>query len=304
MVKTGNESGRTADPKILEANCRPARCSASYEIFPMSIGTSLVSALLVLLSPALGKELPLDASFEQRRIQSAQQLIQEGEAYIARTRALHERTGQQILAAKRLRGQAEVLRTITPTAPSRKLSPKEYQAALEQFNSDVAKFRANAIEYNQHLEKFRLDVGECQANEATYQSIARRYELHCKQFHLPNIPAPHICVTLNLTEAQAASLAHVIRLDQVRVAQAERDLRQEEARLSHHEGAAPYLEAKLKNQTERQQREQKLAEEFATLKQEYDLLEIERKVIATNGKAKSPVVVRSSVAGRVKKEGK
>lgn len=273
----------------------------SMKVVSLLTGASILLLYSGLCLPGLCQKTQTPYSLScQKRIESAERLLEAGQEFIVRARYLRDKAKLQILEAKRLKGEAEMLRTITPATAPQKLSPQEYQQATQQYKSDLERFSEHAKLYGSHVEKFQQQVGACHASEAEYQNLVKQYQLHCEQFHLPNVPPPHICLNLNLSQGEAAGLAFAVRSDRMRVVEAERDLHREESRLAQSEREAPYVEKNLQNQANRQQREQELAEEFGRLKQEYDLVRIEQQHLAGNNKVSPTKVVRSSVSGQVK----
>jgi hypothetical protein len=237
------------------------------------------------------------------RIKSAQNLIKQGDSYIANANALHKRATQQIAQAKVLKGEAEKLEKLAPKAiPVQKLTAQQYQAGLQSYKADIDKFKQHADIYNAHLQDFQQLVGECHANEAAYQAIAQQYQLHVEQFHIPmpNIQPPHICGELQMNQGQAASLSWMLRSDQAKVANAEFALQQEESKLAATEAMAPVIAKRLVNNSDRAKAEQGLAEEFGRLKQEYDLLSVEGKTLAANKGIPVDKLVRTSVSAKIR----
>ncbi len=264
--------------------------------------SSAALAVVIVSSSALGSfsQEEADPAHLKERCESAQRLIEEGRMFIEQAGSLHKRMESQILEAHRLKGEAEILQTIAPATSPQKLSPKEKQEAQAQYRADLEKFRDHAAQYGAHARNFESEVGACRQSEANYQALVKNYQLHCEQFHLPNIPPPHICLNLDLSYGEASSLAFLLRSDRRRIAEAEQELHKEESRLARSQREAPYLESSLRNDTARQKREQDLAEEFARLKKEYDLLTIERQQLNGVSFSSGNKVIRSSISGKVK----
>ncbi|HEY9785151.1 MAG TPA: hypothetical protein V6D17_07100 [Candidatus Obscuribacterales bacterium] len=234
------------------------------------------------------------------REEQAAELKRNFDEFIAHARRLHERTEILLAEAKNLKGRATQLRTVAPNLPPVRLKGREYQQALVQFKADVDKFKAHADEYNDHLHKFRQQIGECSAAQAAYEEACKKYEMHCQQYHMPNIPPPHICIDLNVSASDASNMAHQMMSDQMRAIRAERELRQTEEKIGQLENVSTKVDAHVEKQSERLKREQELAAEFGRLRQEYDLLEVERKVIEGSKTANKPIA-RPYVSGKVKR---
>jgi hypothetical protein len=88
----------------------------------------------------------------------------------------------------------------------------------------------------------------------------------------------------------------------MRAMRAEGQLRQEETKLRELEGAQGAADSLVVKSAERDRRERDIAGKFGRLRQEYDLLEIERKTIeASRGAKATAPVVRPYVSGKIKK---
>jgi len=233
----------------------------------------------------------------QLRCEQAASLKAIADDYVRQAREFHRQADLQIAEAKRLKGEARYLEGITSksgitTAPLR-LSPEQARAAINQYTGDLSQFLGHAQAYNEHMKLFDQQMGRCQANEDRYQASLKVYELHLQQFHLPNlalptaalstglIRPPHICQAMVLSEGEAASVAGRFLSDQAKVLSAERQLARAEADLSASQQAAGMANAKLETEILRGQREKALAVEFGKLKEEYDMLVVERERLAS-----------------------
>lgn len=206
---------------------------------------------------------------------------------------------------EKLSGRASQLQTVAPpNIPLIRLKGPAFQQALRQFNADVEAFKVHAAEYNKHLNLFRSQVGECQAAKEAFNDLHKKYEMHCDAYHLNNIPPPHLCLEMNVSASEASGIANQLMNDQMRALRAEAQLRNEEGKLRELEGMQGKADNLVVKATDRARREREIAGMFGRLRQEYDLLEIERKTIdasrSANGKSASPVV-RPYVSGKVKK---
>jgi hypothetical protein len=102
--------------------------------------------------------------------------------------------------------------------------------------------------------------------------------------------------------AQMGDMSHEINsmmMDQKRVMEAQIELAKTEATLQNAEAETASTHAKAINQSQREDGEQALAAEFGRLKDEYDLLKIEKDQISGNNQVGK--VTRSSVSAKVKK---
>jgi hypothetical protein len=203
-----------------------------------------------------------------------------------------------------LTGRASQLQTLqTPNIPLIKLKGPQLQQAMQQFNADVAQFKVHAAEYQKHLNMFRSQIGECQAAKGAFDALHKKYEMHCDAYHLNNIPPPHLCLEMNVSASEASSIANQLMSDQMRALRAEAQLNAEEAKLRQLEGMQGNADNLVVKASERARREKEIAGMFGRLRQEYDLLEIERKTIehSRSASSKSSPVVRPYVSGKVKK---
>jgi len=258
-----------------------------------------VLGLTLAWQSAWAKESVPNPKWTQLRIQSAQTLISQDNDFISKANDLKIRLANQLLVANKLKGEVEVFKNNILLPPTAKLSPQEYKAALTQYNLDLAKFAEHAKAYQSQVQEFQQLAGECHANEAAYQALVKQYELHCHEFHLPNIQPPHICPTLGLTHGEASHIANQMRADFMRVAQAQSDLQAAEGRLSQARAEAGYAENKSLLEAERQHKEQQLASQFGALSQEHALLTIEKQTLDNGIKTANSQLVRSKVSGKI-----
>ena len=238
------------------------------------------------------------------RIESAQSIIDDIDKLKGSVRLYHEHAAELIAQSKRLQGEAQVLQTRAPVLPAAaKLSGAQLQAALKQYGGDVNNFAQHAGAYDQHLKTFQATVGECHANQQALDSVIKKYEIHTDQFHISNLPSsirpPHICKRML---DQMGDMSHEINsmmMDQKRVMEAQIELAKSEANLQNAESEATGTHSKAINEAKRQDGEQALASEFGRLKDEYDLLKVEKDQLSGNNQLGK--VTRSSVSAKVKK---
>lgn len=204
---------------------------------------------------------------------------------------------------EKLTGRASTLQTNTmPNIPLIRLKGPQLQQAMRQYNVDVEQFKIHAADYNKHYNLFKSQIGECHAARAAFDELHKKYEMHCTAYHLNNIPPPRLCPPMAGSVAEANSIAGQLRSDQMRALRAEGQLRQEEGRLRELENMQGTADALVVKSGERDRREREIAGMFGRLRQEYDLLEIERKTIehSKGGKPAAPIA-RPSVKGQIKK---
>ncbi len=206
---------------------------------------------------------------------------------------------------EKLTGRASQLDTLPqPNIPLIKLRGPQLQQAMKQFNDDVEQFKIHAADYAKHYNLFKSQVGECHAARSSFDQLHKKYEMHCTTYHLNNIPPPKLCPPMSGSVSEARTIANQLMNDQMRALRAEGQLRQEEGRLKELEGMQGTADNLVVKASERARREKEIAGMFGRLRQEYDLLEIERKTIdhsrGISGKPSAPVV-RPYVSGTVKK---
>lgn len=235
------------------------------------------------------------------RFQQAKYLIGTGREFIKIAKPLHERMQEQILLAKTLKGRADTLMNQMPAVGSPKLQGAALKAAMGDYTKSLQAFVNNAEKYRLNLRTFRDTIGECQRAQADYDRQRNLYDLHCDQFHvqgLSEIEAPHICGQLDLTQSEAGHIAGELRADEQRLqaAMAEANINSEllgEARRL----AAPNIN-NATTQAVRMQEEEKLAKEFGRLREEYEFLNIQAKVLGVDKRKEAGKMIHS-VSGKV-----
>jgi hypothetical protein len=238
------------------------------------------------------------------RIQSAQEIINNINEFKKLTRGFHARAHQLIAESRRLKGEAEMMQTKTPTLPhAAKLSAAQYQEAAKQYNADLNAFKEHARAYDAHLRNFQATIGECHANNKALESLLKQYELHVDQFHLPELShflrPPHVCGRLQRQVGDLSQEANAMYVDQQRIFAAQLGLAKTEGELQNAEMDATAQRKKAETEAKRESGEQALAAEFSQLKGEYDLLKVEKDTLAGNSSVGK--VTTSSVSASVKK---
>jgi hypothetical protein len=238
------------------------------------------------------------------RIESAQKIIDSLEKIKKSAKLYHEHAVQLIADSKRLQGEAQVLQTRVPVLPSAaKLSGAQLETALKQYNADVNSFAAHAGAYDQHLKTFQTTIGECHANQQAIDGAVKQFEIHTAQFHVPTLPAsirpPHLCPKMMAQMGDMSSQISGMMMDQKRVMEAQNALAHTEGQLQNAEAETASTHTKAINEAKRQEGEQALAAEFNRLKDEYDLLKVEKDQVSGNNQLGK--ITRSSVSAKVKK---
>jgi hypothetical protein len=238
------------------------------------------------------------------RCQSAAAIISDCQKFESDARRFHENAQTLIAQATKLKGQAQILQTKIPNLPvAGKMSAIEYAQGAKQYGADLADFKNHAQAYEGHLRQFQSTIGECHAHAAALDNVLKKYEIHVGEFHIntADIRPPHICGVLQMTvNRDFTSIANRMVSDQMRVLQAEGQLRTQEADLRNAEQASAAGSIKAMDRVKREENEQALVGEFGRLQIEYELLKSEKDRLASaNAKGAIGKVTQSSVSGKV-----
>ena len=223
------------------------------------------------------------------RLESARELLAEGKDFKLNASQTSVSMQDAIKKARGLSGQAGTLSTNLKKAPP---------GALDQYKRDLGAFSSHVGAYKAHLEQVEKELGHCKSSEKAYAEHLRKYSLHTDQFHIPNIPPPHICEELQISEAENARLANQLKIDRERLAQAEMSLAESEAQLKDSLRQNQHADQALLKRSRMLEEERKLAGEFETLKTELDLLNSQHRAL-TGGKT-TPSLGLGKVSGKVK----
>jgi hypothetical protein len=229
------------------------------------------------------------------RVKDAEQIIEQNHNFQLHAKQFHLGAQAQIDAAMRLTGRAQQLQKQAIPLHG-KLDAVQLKGATSQFVADLNMFKLHAKDYADHLQAFRDTLGECHKDEAEYAEAVRRHTLHCDEFHVPNIPPPHVCGDMDLTAAESRRVQNTLVNDRGRMVQAEQKLRDEEQKLKDAVEIEPHLMGKVHTASKRMEEERKIAGEFARLAEEYKTLQIEREYVAGSAK-----VATSTVRAQIKK---
>lgn len=235
------------------------------------------------------------------RFQQAKYLIGTGREFIKTAKPLHERMQEQILLAKTLKGRADTIMNQMPAVGSPKLQGAALKAAMDDYKKSLQAFVNNADQYQLNLRTFRDTIGECQRAQADYDRQRNLYALHCDQFHvqgLSQIEAPHICGQLDLTQGEAGHIAGALRADEQRLQAAMAEANINSALLGEARRLAAPNISNATTQAVRLQEEEKLAKEFGRLREEYEFLNIQAKVLGADKRKEAAKTIRS-VSGKV-----
>lgn len=236
------------------------------------------------------------------RFQQAKYLIGTGRDFIKTAKPLHERMQEHLLVAKTLKGRADVLMNKMPAVGSPKLKGAALKAAMDDYTKSLQAFVNNAEKYRLNLQTFRDTIGECKAAQAEYDRQRNLYDLHCDQFHVQGfsqIEAPHICGELDLTQGEAQHVAAELRADEQRLQQAMADVNGRSQILREANNLAAGNISNSATQAKRLEEEEKLAKQFGRLREEYEFLNIQAKVLGVEKQKEAGKMIRQSVSGKV-----
>jgi hypothetical protein len=241
---------------------------------------------------------------DPKRFLQARYLIEENRDFIRNGKALHEKMQQQILIAKTLKGSANMMQNGVPAVAPPKLSGAALQSAMREYTKDLQTFVNHADRYKYNLNVFRTTIGECQRAQATYDQQRQLYDLHCNQFHvngLNTIEPPHICGALQATAGEASHIANMLRADEQKLAASMQELRNNNALVQESRNMVAANLAATANESVRQREEEKLAREFGRLREEYEMLKIQSKMLGGEKQKEAGKLIRRSVQGNLVK---
>ncbi|MGH9548463.1 MAG: hypothetical protein ACRD3W_03770, partial [Terriglobales bacterium] len=168
----------------------------------------------------------------QERIESAKAIIAGFEQYDRDAKLLMAEAANQTKAAKRLKGEAQ--RYQSNVIPKMKpLTGAKLSAAQKMYRADLQQFSQHAQAYRQHMAHVREVFGQCEASRRAFEANAGKFSLHCDEFHMGDIPPPHICLEMGGNAAQALQMAGETKGNMQRLAQAEMELMYAEHRLTN-----------------------------------------------------------------------
>ncbi len=252
-------------------------------------GRACLPLLLVFLSCPSASASDYDDYIEKvqpGRIDSAQRIIAQAKQFKLNAKQYHLDAKKSIEEAKKLKGKADALNGALDAN-----APKEYSASLKAFQ-DHAKL------YRSHLEQVEKNYGYCKDTAAQYEASLKELSLHTERFHIPSIRPPHICGMMDLSAAESNHVANAMRADEIRVAQSEAALASSEAKLQNAINNSRHSSQAAGNRNRLQEEERNLAGEFAKLKTEYELLDLQHSaLLGARGKLSGST---SNVKGEIK----
>lgn len=223
------------------------------------------------------------------RIESAKHILAQAEKFKLKASESHVDLQKAINGAALLKAQASTLAKLPP-------------GSLDMYRSSLNDFTQHAAAYRAHLADLEKQIGTCHANDEAYQAQLKEYAMHVGQFHMPDIPTPHICHSLQVSEGAASHMANSMRADMQRLAASEDQLARAENRLANAVADSVHQDESLLKRSDITEGERNLASEFASLKTEYQMLNIQHNALLSKG-LKDPATI-ARVSGVVKPSAK
>ncbi|MBS2001861.1 MAG: hypothetical protein JST44_10185 [Cyanobacteria bacterium SZAS LIN-5] len=196
------------------------------------------------------------------------QLIAQNDAVTAQTNRLNG-------TAKRF--QSKVAPTIKP------LKGAQLAQAKKMYQSDLNQFASHVAAYQEHNANVRQHYGECAASKAAYERNKNSYMLHCKEFHIEDLPPPHVCVTMEEAMTNSTEAAGRLKSSVKKLVDSQIELMKTESRLSAAIANSANVDKDVRKQHELNLKEQELAVEFAQLQEEHKQLEMEKRTLSASG---------------------
>lgn len=218
----------------------------------------------------------------EARAKSAVKITSDCNQFTARVEQLIAQNNAVTAQTNRLNGTARQFQsTVTPTIKPLKgaqlaQAKKMYQADLNQFANHVAAYR-------EHNANVRQQYGECAASKAAYERNKNSYLLHCKEFHIEDLPPPHVCVTMEEAMTNSTEAAGRLKSSVKKLVDSQIELMKTESRLSAAIANSASVDKDVRKQHELNLKEQELAVEFAQLQEEHKQLEMEKRTLNASG---------------------
>lgn len=198
----------------------------------------------------------------------AQDLIAQTDAVTAKTKRLNA-------SAKRFQS------TVTPTF--KRLKGAQLAQAKQMYQTDLNQFSSHVEAYREHNDNVRNQYGQCAASRAAYEKNKNSYLIHCKEFHMEDLPPPHICVTMEQAMSNSDAAAGRLKSSVKKLVDSQIELMKTEARLNAAVANSANVDKDVRKQHELNLKEQDLAVEFAQLQEEHKQLEIEKRALSASG---------------------
>lgn len=237
---------------------------------------------------------PVSQLAEDSRSASAHDLVQKCNTFVKHAEQLIAQANEATKKTDRLNGAAKrYSSTIVPVI--KPLKGARLTQAKQMYKSDLAQFANHVSDYREHNANVRRQFGECAASRAAYERNKNSYLIHCKEFHMEDLPPPHICVTMEQAMGNSDSAAGKLKDSVKRLVDAQIELMKTEGRLQAALNNSAAVNEDVRKQHSLNLQEQELAVEFAKIQEEHKQLEVEKRTLSGSG-IKVPVrTVRATI---------
>lgn len=228
------------------------------------------------------------------RAESAIEITKKCNEFAARAEQLIAQADAAAAKTNRLNGAAK--RFGTNVAPTfKRLSGAQLAQAKQMYQSDLNQFASHVAAYREHNANVRQQYGECAASRAAYEKNKNSYLIHCKEFHIEDLPPPHVCVTMEEAMSNSDSAAGRLKSSVKKLVESQIELMKTEARLNAAVANSANVDKDVRKQHELNLKEQELAVEFAQIQEEHKQLEMEKRTLSASGVRTTVPTVRAKI---------
>lgn len=228
------------------------------------------------------------------RSKSAVEITKKCNEYTTRAEHLIAQTDAATAKTNRLNGAAKRFEsTVAPTF--RRLKGAQLAQAKKMYQSDLNQFASHVAAYREHNANVRQQYGECAASRAAYEKNKNSYLIHCKEFHMEDLPPPHVCVTMEEAMSSSESAAGRLKSSVKKLVESQIELMKTEGRLNAAVANSANVDKDVRKQHELNLKEQELAVEFAQIQEEHKQLEIEKRTLSASGVRTTVPTVRAKI---------
>ncbi len=228
------------------------------------------------------------------RSESAIEIIKRCNDFTARAEQLIAQTDATTAKTNRLNGAAKRFENnVAPTF--KKLKGAQLAQAKQMYQSDLNQFSSHVAAYREHNANVRHQYGECAASRAAYEKNKNSYLIHCKEFHMEDLPPPHVCVSMEEAMNNSESAAGRLKSSVKKLVESQIELMKTEGRLNAAVANSANVDKDVRKQHELNLKEQDLAVEFAQLQEEHKQLEIEKRTLTASGVRTAVPTVRAKI---------
>lgn len=216
------------------------------------------------------------------RSTSAEEITAQCNAFTNLAKQLIAQADATTSKTDKLNGQAKKFESkVTPKF--KPLKGAQLAQARRMYQADLNQFANHVAAYREHNSNVRRQYGECAASRAAYEKNKNSYMLHCKEFHMEDLPPPHVCVTMEDAVSNSEAAAGKLKESVKRLVDSQIQLMKTESRLEAAVANSANVDKDVRKQHELNLKEQELAVEFAQLEEEHKQLEIEKRTLSASG---------------------